>query len=115
MLLNSYFFIIVFLPVTLLVFFALGHQGGRRAAIGWMVAASLFFYGWWNPAYLGLIVASFLFNYSVDTVLGNQRHRLATRKGALFVGISTNLAVLAYNKYANFFLGGAEYRFGNRI
>lgn len=104
MLFNSYFFILVFLPVTLLVFFALGHRGGRRAAIGWLVAASLFFYGWWNPAYLGLIVASILFNYSVGTVLGNQRRRLATRKGALIIGIAANLAVLAYYKYANFFL-----------
>ncbi|MDP1678936.1 MAG: MBOAT family protein [Candidatus Nitrotoga sp.] len=112
MLFNSYFFIIVFLPVTLLVFFALGRQVGRRAAIGWLVAASLFFYGWWNPAYLGLIVASILFNYSVGTVLGNQRHRLATRKGALIVGISTNLAVLAYYKYANFFLGNLSIALG---
>jgi D-alanyl-lipoteichoic acid acyltransferase DltB (MBOAT superfamily) len=101
---NSYFFILVFLPVTLLVFFALGHRGGRRAAIGWLVAASLFFYGWWNPAYLGLIVASILFNYSVGTILGNQRRRHATRRGALIFAIVANLAILAYYKYANFFL-----------
>lgn len=103
MLFNSYFFILVFLPVTLLVFFALGRNGGRRVAVGWLVAASLFFYGWWNPAYLGLIIASILFNYSVGTILGNERRRPTTRKGALMVGIAANLAVLAYYKYANFF------------
>jgi alginate O-acetyltransferase complex protein AlgI len=104
MLFNSYFFILVFLPVTLLVFFALGKRGEKRAAIGWLVAASLFFYGWWNPAYLGLIVASILFNYSVGTVLSSQQRRPAIRKVALIVGIATNLAILAYYKYANFFL-----------
>lgn len=104
MLFNSYFFILVFLPVTLLVFFALGRNGDRRVAIGWLVAASLFFYGWWNPAYLGLIVASILFNYSVGTVLGSEKRSPATRRGALIFGVTTNLAILAYYKYANFFL-----------
>ena len=104
MLFNSYFFILIFLPITLLVFFALGRKGGRRLAIAWMVAASLFFYGWWNPAYLGLIVASILFNYSIGIILGDERRHYATRKGVFAFGITANLAVLAYYKYANFFL-----------
>ena len=112
MLFNSYFFILVFLPVTLLVFFVLGKRGEKRPAISWLVAASLFFYGWWNPAYLGLIVASILFNYSVGTVLSNQQRWLATRKVALIVGIATNLAILAYYKYANFFLDSLNTAFG---
>lgn len=112
MLFNSYFFILVFLPVTLLVFFALGRNGGRRAAIAWLVAASLFFYGWWNPAYLGLIVASILFNYAVGSVLGDTKRRAQTRKAALVLGISANLAVLAYYKYANFFLGSLNSALG---
>ena len=112
MLFNSYFFILVFLPVTLLVFFTLGRRGGRRAAIGWLVAASLFFYGWWNPAYLGLIVASILFNYTIGTVLGDQRRRHASRKGALIIGIAANLTILAYYKYANFFLDSVNIALG---
>lgn len=104
MLFNSYFFILVFLPVTLAIFFFLGRRGERRAAIGWLVAVSLFFYGWWNAAYLGLIVTSILFNYSVGTILGHQKRRSAIRRGMLVFGIASNLAVLAYYKYANFFL-----------
>lgn len=104
MLFNSYFFILVFLPVTLITFFALGRNGSRHVAIGWLVAASLFFYGWWNPAYLGLIVISILFNYFIGTILGNDRYRLPTRKAALFFGIVANILVLGYYKYANFFL-----------
>jgi ABC-type methionine transport system permease subunit len=42
MLFNSYEFILLFLPVTFLVFFAIARLG-REAAIAWLVVASLFF------------------------------------------------------------------------
>jgi hypothetical protein len=69
MLFNSYEFIFLFLPITLLVFFSIGGRGHHRIAIAWLVGASLFFYGWWNPAYLGLILASILFNYATGVAL----------------------------------------------
>ena len=72
MLFNSYEFIFLFLPITLLVFFSIGGRGHHRIAIAWLVGASLFFYGWWNPAYLGLILASILFNYAVGLALLSQ-------------------------------------------
>ena len=120
MLFNSYIFIFVFLPVSLFVFFTLGRGGEQRAAIAWLVATSLFFYGWWNPAYLGLIIASILFNFTIGTVVGGQR-RLAVKKAALTFGIAANLSVLAYYKYAVFFLAnlnatlGSVYSFGEII
>ncbi len=72
MLFNSYEFIFLFLPITLLVFFSIGGRGHHRIAIAWLVGASLFFYGWWNPAYLGLILASILFNYATGVALLSQ-------------------------------------------
>jgi len=104
MLFNSYFFIFVFLPVTLAVFFALGKRGERRAAVAWLVTASLFFYGWWNPAYLGLIVGSILFNYTAGTVLGSHQRKPKIRRASLVLAIALNLIVLGYYKYAGFFL-----------
>ncbi len=65
MLFNSYVFIFLFLPIVLLGFYLLGKWGNNQIAIGWLVGASLFFYGWWNPIYLGLILASLIFNYAV--------------------------------------------------
>ncbi len=56
MLFNSYVFIFVFLPVTLAGFFLLGRFQPKLAA-AWLTAASLFFYGWWNPLYVGLLGA----------------------------------------------------------
>jgi len=103
MLFNSIEFIFVFLPVVLLVFYMIGGYGNHRVAISWLVAASLFFYGWWNPAYLGLILASILFNYAMGAALvsGNGRPHAPY---LLTVGVACNLAVLAYFKYANFFV-----------
>ena len=49
MLFNSLGFIFLFLPAALVVFTILGIRGFRAAGVGWLVAASLFFYGWWNP------------------------------------------------------------------
>ena len=53
MLFNSYEFIFLFLPITLLGFHLIGKQEHYRIAIAWLVGASLFFYGWWKLAGLG--------------------------------------------------------------
>ncbi len=102
MLFNSYIFILAFLPITLLLYYLLGLWNQPRMAIALLVGASLFFYGWWNPAYVGLIIASILFNYSFGMALsrGSKRHD----KVVLIIGIMGNLGLLGYFKYANFFI-----------
>jgi hypothetical protein len=70
MLFNSVPFLFLILPMLLLVFCRLGRVSPRMAA-AWMLAGSLFFYGWWNPVYLGLLLASIIFNYLVGCGLGN--------------------------------------------
>jgi alginate O-acetyltransferase complex protein AlgI len=99
MLFNSYEFIFLFLPITLIIFFSIGGKGHHRIAIAWLVGASLFFYGWWKPAYLGLMLISILFNYAVGVALTNKPQKLT-----LVFGIAVNLSLLGYFKYANFFI-----------
>ncbi|TNF35633.1 MAG: MBOAT family protein [Gammaproteobacteria bacterium] len=111
MLFSSYEFILMFLPVTLLVYYWLGMQHQFRVAIAWLVACSLFFYGWWNPAYLGLIIASIFFNYSLGVTLSGQ----SRSKALLVVGIAANLALLGYFKYTNFFIDNLNALFGTRV
>jgi len=103
MLFNSYEFIFAFLPVCLGVFFLLGQRLGVRVALGWLVACSLFFYGWWNPAYLGLIVLSMMFNFILGTTLSRRMDRRGNRMLLVF-GIAVNLGLIGYFKYANFFV-----------
>ena len=103
MLFNSYIFLFLFLPIVLIVFYWIGNQGSARAAIAWLVGASIFFYGWWNPAYLKLIFLSILFNYAVGVFLG-KTHANYKKKLILIFGIIANLGLLGFFKYANFFI-----------
>ena len=104
MLFNSLEFIFIFLPITLFAFFQLGRRGYYKIAIGWLVVASLFFYGWWNPAYLGLLIFSLLFNYLLGSALSQRFTVPLSKKWLLTLGIAVNLSLLGYFKYANFFV-----------
>jgi len=75
LLFNSYIFILVFLPATIACYAAIGRLAGRRASLSFLTAASLFFYAWWNPPYVALIVASILFNYGWGCCCGASRAR----------------------------------------
>ena len=104
MLFNSFEFIFFFLPITLAVFFWIGKRNHHQVAISWLVLCSLFFYGWWNSAYLTLILFSMLFNYAFGVMLGNEGSK-RTNKILLILGVGINLGLLGYYKYANFFIG----------
>ena len=109
MLFNSYTFILLFLPVAVGVFFALGRISHALAA-GWLVAASLFFYAWWSPAYVGLLLGSVLFNYAMGRTLARAHASGAVRaaRRGLALAVGCNLALLAYYKYMNFFLANVD-------
>lgn len=62
MLFNSYVFIFAFLPVVLAGFAWARSREDRLWAIAWLVAASLFYYAWWKPEFLLLLLVSVLVN-----------------------------------------------------
>lgn len=114
MLFNSWQFIFAFLPISFFIYFWLTRRRLVFAAKVWLVAASLFFYSYWNIAYLALILASMFFNFAVGTGLAQthadhsqnsrpKRHEV-NRKVVLGIGIAANLALLAYFKYTSFFI-----------
>jgi D-alanyl-lipoteichoic acid acyltransferase DltB (MBOAT superfamily) len=103
MLFNSYEFIFAFLPVTLLVFFLVGRAKDQRLALAWLLLASLFFYAWWKPTNLWIIIFSVCFNYGVARYCIHGADPVR-RKWFLTFGIAANLGLLAYFKYANFFV-----------
>jgi alginate O-acetyltransferase complex protein AlgI len=99
---NSFEFLLAFLPVTLLVFAFLARVSAKASKV-WLVMASLFFYGWWNPPYLVLLGISICGNYVLGSFLFRAPAGRAKRVW-LGVGIALNLAALGYFKYANFFV-----------
>ena len=108
MLFNSLVFIFCYLPLTLGGFFILGRRSPLAAA-AWLALASLFFYGWWNPVYVGLLAASMVFNYALGVRI------VRGARGLLTFAIVSNLALLAYYKYANFFVDNLNAAAGTGI
>ena len=112
MLFNSYEFILFFLPVSLTGYFFAAHRLSTGTARLWLVLCSLFFYGWWNPHYLVLILGSMLGNYAMGKWLARLQGQRVAQKIALTAGVTANLALLGWYKYANFFVHEAGTMFG---
>lgn len=108
MLFSSLEFILLFLPVTLAVFWCLTKNNYYQIAIAWLIIASLFFYAWWNPPYVILLICLTLFNYLVGNWLQQEVvFELVSKwrnKFLLTFGITVDLGSLIYYKYANFFI-----------
>jgi len=106
MLFHSQPFLLGFLPVCLAGCFLLGRVAGRAATLAWLFVASLFFYGWWNPPYVLLLLASIAANYAAGQyILRLARAGRATASRRLLAcGIAGNLGLLAWFKYADFLL-----------
>lgn len=118
-------FVLLFLPLTLAGFFAIGRRS-HNAAAGWLFLASLFFYGFWMPEFTLLLLGSIAVNFWVGLRIARCHSGDAPSLGLgarqwLVIGVALNLGVLAYFKYANFFLGnlnavlGTEWALGKVI
>ena len=103
MLFNSYLFIFIFLPFTLLGWYGLNHYKRYELAKVFLAGMSLWFYGYFNVYYLAIIITSILFNYFLSWLLtfaqaNYARTKLLNRIG-LFAGLIFNLGLLFYFKY----------------
>jgi len=105
MLFNSFSFLFLFFPLVVLGFFAIARRSKPWAA-GWLAAASLFFYGWWSWAYIPLLLGSILFNYWTGWRIGHSSG--TARRRWLAFAVTLDLGLLAYFKYADFFIASAN-------
>jgi D-alanyl-lipoteichoic acid acyltransferase DltB (MBOAT superfamily) len=105
MLFNSYEFLLAFLPATLAIFFLLGRFAHRTIAVGFLSAASAFFYAWWNPIYVWLILGEVVFSFLIGRQLERGDLSDAARRRILALSVALILLVLGYFKYTRFLLG----------
>jgi len=108
MLFTSVTFICIFLPLALAVFFAASRYSHRAAAL-WLFVVSVIFYGYWMPEFTLLLLASIAGNFVVGgkIALSADAAESATqvhKKHWLIFGVASNLLLLGYFKYANFFM-----------
>ena len=107
MLFNSTEFIFIFLPITFFIYFYLNHKRLTEASKGFLVCSSLFFYSWWNVAYLPIILSSMVFNYVIGRSLNKtckDKSKGFSKKSILTFGIIFNLSLLGYFKYTDFLI-----------
>ncbi|PCJ67871.1 MAG: membrane-bound O-acyltransferase family protein [Bacteroidetes bacterium] len=101
MLFNSLEFAI-FLPIVLFIYWIIGSERIKAQNI-WLLGVSYLFYGWWDYRFLFLIA----FSSGVDFLLAKRiEASTSTLNRKIYLGLSlfVNLGLLAYFKYANFFI-----------
>ncbi len=116
MLFNSYEYIFLFLPLTFFIYFYLLQKRLAVGAKGFLVFTSLFFYSWWNISYLPIILSSMLFNYVIGNSLNENFKKVKVGKKLLLsIGIISNLSLLGYFKYSDFFIENFNLAFDGSI
>ncbi len=120
MLFNSYLYIFLFLPISIIGYYVLSNKAHMMAAKIWLVIVSLFFYGWWNIKYLSLIIVSAGVNYiislamcKIENIKTSQDTQMVAKysrqNGFFILGIVFNLSLLGYFKYYNFFINNVNF------
>ena len=94
-------FLFIFLPLVLLVHFCLRFS---RIQNIFLLIASLFFYAWGEPVSVLLLLGSIAFNYLLGGLIGRAREGKIWGKMLVAVALTGNLGLLAFYKYAHFFL-----------
>ena len=99
MLFSSIPFLYYFLPSVLILYFIVPKKFKNMV----LMLSSLVFYGWGEPKYVFLMIASIVIGYFSGILIEVFSQKKASK---IFLGISVavNLGFLAYFKYADFFI-----------
>jgi alginate O-acetyltransferase complex protein AlgI len=104
---NSFSFILLFLPVTLLVCWWAHRLPIAKAPQICILLASVVFYGWKSPSHLGYLFGSILVNWQIARWIGAASGQ--RRKRFMQLGLVLNIGFLSIFKYLNFFIGNIPY------
>ena len=108
MLFSSYAFIFLFVPATMVGYYAIASRN-KPAALAFLIAASLFFYASWRPLNVLIILPSIAINFAlVCFILRTNDARPRAARIAFWAGIAFNIAFLGYFKYSTFLVSVAN-------
>jgi alginate O-acetyltransferase complex protein AlgI len=88
--------------IFLLIVWWIYWQLPRRGQNILIVCASFVFYGWWDWRFLALLITTTGIDYAAALAMGHEKDRPHRRKW-LLLSLITNLGVLGFFKYFNFF------------
>jgi alginate O-acetyltransferase complex protein AlgI len=101
MVFSSYLFLFYFLPLALLLYYAVPRKGRHLI----LTVLSYVFYGWANPLFLVLLLTSTAIDYVAGLAMAADQRggtRTSTSRIALIVSLCSNLSLLGFFKYYNF-------------
>ena len=96
---SSHIFLLYFLPAFLLVYFLVPAKGRNIV----LLLASIVFYSWGAPDFILILLASTVANYYLVKLMHKAQAPRAKRLWCA-LAITICLGLLAYFKYANFFV-----------
>lgn len=88
----------LFLPIVVVIYFLTP----VKLRWIWLLVSSYFFYMYWNPWYIGLILGSSLVDYT-SAIQINKTSNKKNKKWWLWFSVIVNLGILFTFKYFNFF------------
>ena len=100
MLFSSIPFLYSFLPVVLIVYFIVPKQLKNA----WIMLSSFFFYGWGEPKFLIIMIASIAQGYVFGLLIEKFRDRKNLSRLFMILSCVVGLGLLAYFKYVDFFI-----------
>lgn len=103
MIFSSIFFLFVFLPVTLLLYYLVPW----RLKNFMLLLCSLIFYAWGEPVYVFLMLFSILFNFISGIEIQHYQELEQTKllRFSFWFTVAVNLAILGFFKYYGFLIG----------
>jgi len=90
---------LIFLPAVVGIYWIIPHRTRKY----WLLAASYFFYGYWNPMFLFLLLFSTTVDYFCSLGMDRFQENGKIRKTLLLTSIFMNLGLLFSFKYLDFF------------
>jgi D-alanyl-lipoteichoic acid acyltransferase DltB (MBOAT superfamily) len=107
MLFQSQVFVLVFLPLAVATYYLRVHSQSWRE---WsLLAASLFFYGWWDVRFVPLLIGQISVTFALTRL-----HQRTKSAWPLAAGVVVNLASLGTFKYLNFIFTSVTAAIGMR-
>jgi len=117
MLFNSYVFILILLPLSIVGYYLINRIGKSKLGLLYLLGISLWFIGYMNIKYLLVLIPSLLINYLIaywmnhESQLGN----FALRRLLMTAGVCFDVVTLLVFKYCNFFIDTVNDAFGSDI
>ncbi len=111
MVFSSLFFLCVFLPLSLALYYAIKNRTYRN----WLlIITSLIFYAWGEPVWIALLIFSTLFDYFNALLAGRNRGNWKG-KAAVALSVTGNLLILGFFKYSGFLLDSLNALLGTSL